>query len=339
MKKNEIGYPRTVVQKAWQIMDARREKSVQDSLNRRAEIHRRIPEIREIELEMQYTGASIARSVAVSPEQAEGLIQSLSEKNLALQEQRKRLLLENNFPADYLKEKYSCSDCEDTGYVATQMCHCFSELLRQQAFLELSSVSGGEECTFDNFDLRFYSDKAIPGSNIVPRERMEDVFRFCREYARDFSMDADSLLMLGRTGLGKTHLSLAIAWEVTDRGFGVVYTPVQQLIDKLEVNKFSYEAEQKERYTQDIQAVTTCDLLVLDDLGTEMTTSFTLSALYNIVNTRLVEQRPTIINTNLEPQQLEKVYSQRMISRLMFGYKPLRFFGEDIRYLKRRAGR
>lgn len=338
-KSNSTGYPKEVSQKAWAVIDQRREQSRQNTIRRREEVHTKIPEIREIEAAMRKTGAEISRAVVMEPEQATKLIASLADKNTALQDKRGRLLEEHGFSSDYLEERFVCEECKDTGYVRTLRCDCLEQELQRAAFSQLSNVSRGKECNFSTFDLRFYSDKPDPETGIVPRDRMKDTYEFCRQYADNFTLQSESLLMQGHTGLGKTHLSLAIAWKVIEKGYGVVYTPIQQLMDKLEANKFSYDAAQKERYVQDLNSALTCDLLVLDDLGTEFNTSYTVSTLYNIVNTRLVEQRPTIMNTNLALNELEKNYTQRMASRLLFGYKPIRFFGKDIRFLKRASGK
>jgi DNA replication protein DnaC len=167
---------------------------------------------------------------------------------------------------------------------------------------------------------------------------MADVLDACKRYAAEFSRESPSLLMLGKTGLGKTHLSLAICSALAEKGFGVVYTPVQKLTDRLEAVKFSYSDAAKEQYAAELENATGCDLLVLDDLGAEFVTQFSSAALYNIVNTRMAENRPTIISTNLEPQELEQKYSQRMSSRLLGGCHALRFTGRDIRFEKKFRG-
>lgn len=326
-----MGYPKEVHQRAWAIMDSRREESREESLSHRLEARAKIPELVQIEEQMAVTAAGITKAVVVSPEKAGELVEQLGLESEALQRRRAELLTQHGYPADYLKERYRCTKCEDTGYIGPEMCDCFQELLKQQAAVELGSVMGDGTRTFGSFRLDYYPDAPLESGDI-PRKRMEDIYNFCHRYAETFSKESENLLLMGRTGLGKTHLSLAIAGEVTARGFGVIYTPVQRLMDRLEANKFSYDQSSKERYSQDLSAVLECDLLILDDLGTEFSTSFTTSTLYNIINSRMVEGYPTIVSTNLELSAMESQYSQRMASRLGFGYKILRFYGEDVRY-------
>ena len=329
-----MGYPKEIYEKVWEILEQRQRNSKQRLQQNQDEIRKEIPEIADIQAKMVVTASQITKAVVTSPDRAKELINRLAAESGRLQQRRKELLLDGGYPDDYLTEKHVCEICEDKGYLGTEPCECFKELLKRQAFTELTELADNERCTFENFSLDYYSE--LPDNQgVVPRRRMQDVLEYSRSYANAFSKDSPSLLMIGKTGLGKTHISLAIAWEVTQAGFGVVYTPVQRLMDRLEAQKFSYSSESKEAYSQTINSVLECDLLVLDDLGTEFITSFTTSVLYNIVNSRMVEGRPTIINTNLEPVELEKHYSQRMASRLGFGYKILSFFGDDIRFVKR----
>lgn len=329
-----MGYPKEIYNKAWDVLDSRRRLAQQNLIDNQNEVRMKLPEIAAIQRQMMATGAEITKAVVKDPENAKKHIDLLAEKNLELQKQREVLLVAAGYPKHYLKERYTCSKCSDTGYNGQEMCDCFKEILKRIAFDQLNYDSDGVEYSFNNFSLDYYSTRP-DATGVSPRRRMSEIYEFCKVYARRFDTDSPSLVMMGRTGLGKTHLSLSIAREVTEKGFGVVYTPVQKLMDKLEVDKFSYDPEDKKSYQSNMEAVMQCDLLVLDDLGTEFTTTFTRSVLYNIVNTRLVEGRPTIINTNLEPVELEQAYSQRMASRLGFEYKILRFIGEDIRYIKR----
>lgn len=329
-----MGYPREIYEKAWSILDRRKSDSIESQQIRQQEVYSKIPKVQEIQHKMIETGVLISKTVVSSPEKAGELIAKLGKANLELQKQREKLLVENGYPSDYLKQKHYCEKCSDTGYVGVDMCECFHAILKEQAFASLSFACDADSCSFGQFNLGFYPDKPGEGG-VIPRQRMKEIYDFCMDYAKRFDKNSQSLLMMGKTGLGKTHLSLAIAWEVTRRGFGVVYTPVQRLMDKLESEKFSYNQEAKESYASNMNSVLECDLLVLDDLGSEFITNFSSSVLYNIVNTRIVEGRPTIINTNLSLVELEQTYSQRMASRLGFGYKVLRFYGEDIRYVMR----
>lgn len=327
-----MGYPKQVYRRANAELARRKDAARELTAARAKEIAEKIPETERIRAELAQTAASVTRLVITSPQKAEEELQQLRERSLALQERRAQLLKQAGYPADYLCEQTACPNCGGSGYTGFEMCECFRELLQKEARAELNAVSQAEKCTFDTFSLDMYPNAP---ANASARAHMAAVLEECRKYSAEFTSASQSLLMIGHTGLGKTHLSLAIAAGVTAKGFGVVYTPVQKLMDRLESAKFSYAAEAKEQYAADIENATCCDLLVLDDLGAEFTTQFSASALYNIVNTRLVESRPTIISTNLEPAEIEAKYSQRMLSRLMGSYRALKFMGKDIRFVKK----
>lgn len=329
-----MGYPKEVYNRAWEELSRRSQAARELTRTRREEIRRAVPEIARLEREMARTAATVARAIIADPDHAQENIARLSEQNLTMQHSRGELLMANGYPADYLAEQYGCPHCRDHGYVGAEMCGCLRRLLKREAYTQLSAVSQAGLCRFETFSLDYYPAKPVDGSGIVPRQRMAQILEVCGQYAATFSPGAQSLLLIGHTGLGKTHLSLAIAAAVTEAGYGVVYTPLQKLMDRLESNKFS-RASGGEQYAENIEFVTSCDLLVLDDLGTEFHTQFTGAVLYNIINTRLVEGRPTIISTNLELSQIEEKYSQRMVSRLVCSYKVLKFYGRDIRFIQK----
>jgi len=329
-----LGYSKQVYNKAWQTLENRGAEARARAAARREEVLKRIPRITGIQQEMAAGAAGITRAVINAPARAGDLIEKLAEQNLSLQQQRSALLLENGFPPDYLEEQFGCPHCRDKGYVGTGMCICLRELLASAAYAELSAAAPVRSCSFDTFSLDYYPDAPGPDGK-SPRGRMRDILTVCRSYAASFSPGSESLLLIGQTGLGKTHLSLAIAEAVIGAGFGVVYTPVQRLLDTLESEKFSYDTQLKEQYAEHLRSAITCDLLVLDDLGTEFITQYSNSVLYSIINSRQVEGRPTIISTNLELAEIESKYAQRMLSRLVCAYKVLKFTGKDIRFIKK----
>jgi len=322
-----MGYSKQVYEKAYAILDSRLQRSRAEADALRVEVLKNIPEIERIEREMAGLAAKSIHAAANGGGDVAGRIQEIGRENLKLQEFRASLLREAGYPANALSERFTCSKCGDRGYIGQEMCSCLHDLLRAQAYAMISDYPEAKSCTFEGFNVSYYPDDV--------RGRMSDIFDYCRHYADTYSTGSPSLLMTGRTGLGKTHLSLAIAAAVVGRGFGVVYTPVQRLCDRLENSKFSYQDERKDRYEQELKSVLECDLLVLDDLGTEFSSTFSTAAVGNIINSRLLDARPTIVSTNLELQALEQQYSQRMASRLGFSYKVLAFMGEDIRYLMR----
>jgi len=333
-----LGYPKEVYDRAWQMMEQRAAQARQRGADRRRKVLRAAPEVAEIEREMAYQAAGITKTVLGAPDRAGELIEELAQRNLALQEMRGELLQKNGFAPDYLEEQFGCALCRDQGYVGARMCGCLQSLLEAEAYARLSDSAPVESCSFESFSLGYYP-KTADAAGVSPHARMGDILAFCKSYAEGFSPASESLLLLGKTGLGKTHLSLAIAGAVTRKAYSVVYTPVQSLMDKLESDKFSYDAAKKEQYAGNVRSTVSCDLLVLDDLGTEFMTQFTSSTLYSIINSRLVSGRPTIVSTNLEMAEIEQKYSERMVSRLMGIYKVLKFTGRDVRLVKKGQGR
>lgn len=329
-----MGYSKQVHQKAGEELARRRQAARELTDARAREIAAKIPEIPKLNQEMAETAMAVTKVAIASPKNAKQQVNALRDRNLELQRRRAELLIKAGYPEDYLAEQKACPKCGGGGYSGSLMCDCLHELLKKEAYAELSSVSQVENSSFSDFDLGMYPDSRSAKGN-SPRTHMTDVLALCKKYAAEFGSESPSLLMIGHTGLGKTHLSLAIAGELTERGFGVVYTSVQKLTDKLEASKFSYAVEAKEQYARDVENVLSCDLLVLDDLGAEFITQFSSSVLYNITNSRLVEKRPTIISTNLESAEIGNKYSPRMLSRLMGGYHVLKFAGKDIRFEKK----
>ncbi|MCL2857777.1 MAG: ATP-binding protein [Oscillospiraceae bacterium] len=327
-------YSKHIYDKAWATLEARKNRARETAAARRAKVRAMLPEIAAIEREMAVQASSIAKMVIADPDRAEERIKALGDANLSLQRRRERLLAEAGYPADYLSEQYECATCQDAGFIGAKMCKCMAGLLRQEAAATLGRSAPIKDCTFERFSLEYY-DTGPDETGVSLRERMRDKLTFCQDWAADFSPRSESMLLAGPTGVGKTHLSLAMAGRVSESGYSVVYTPVQRMMDFLEGEKFARDAQGREKFFGATDGYLDCDLLVLDDLGTELSTAFTSAALFNILNTRLVEERPTIISTNLELGEIKARYSQRIASRLIYGYKVLRFGGKDIRYIKK----
>lgn len=324
-----MGYSNQTHFKAAQTLEKRRKKAERIQLARKLEISEKIPEITKFEAELAQTGLAVIKGIGMG-ENAEEYIKQLSEINLAIQENIRKLLSSNGYPEDYLEIPYTCKKCNDTGFVGGYVCECRKELLKETAKEELASVSTSAKCSFDNFDVTYYPLPVDQNLGISPQNRMKSVMEYCRCYAEDFDSESESLYMHGATGLGKTHLSLAIANVVTENGYNVVYDSAQNIFTSLEREKFSYSGN-GEREKELLE----CDLLIIDDLGSEFVTSFTTSALYNIINTRINRSKPVIISTNLTETELEDKYTQRVTSRIIGNYVSLLFLGKDIRQLKK----
>ncbi|HAY73743.1 MAG TPA: ATP-binding protein [Ruminococcaceae bacterium] len=321
-----MAYSKETYKKAEQELAQRRSRALAE----REEHHRiaveSVPEILETEERMSAAGLATIKALGMGAVDAKEYIKKLAEINLNAQAQRRLFLKKAGFPEDWLDVHYSCPKCEDKGFVNGIMCDCFKDLLKSLEYEKLCSKLPVGSCRFDNFKLDYYPD----GAGTSPRRRMESVLNYCKTYATDFSRRSPSLLLYGKTGLGKTHLSLAVAGKAVESGYGVIYTSAQNLFNKLEKEKFGRSDGNTE------ETILDCDLLIIDDLGAEFTTQFTVSALYNIINSRELEGKPTIISTNLTPEQLTSAYSERIASRILSNFVMLYFDGSDIRQIKTR---
>jgi DNA replication protein DnaC len=276
----------------------------------------------------------IATGKAVAPDGPE--IADIRRRNLDLQAQRAELLHTMGYPPDALDDTPACSKCGDTGWDGAAMCQCLKTLCAQEQMKELSSLLDlSDDQTFTKARLDVYSDQLWPDMGVSPRANMEKVIALCRGYAQQFgSYPLKNLFLSGATGLGKTFLSGCIAREVSERGFSVVYDTAISLFAAFEAKKFSRDMDEGQRARDDTRRYLNCDLLILDDLGSELTTPFVQSALYELINSRLVAGRATIISSNLTMADVRERYSPQVASRLAGEYRTLPFFGEDIRLQK-----
>lgn len=317
---------------ATRILSQRREKAAAVLEKRRKAVHAKLPQLAALEREIAQAGIDVVKAIGMG-ENAQDYIDSLAQHNLAMQKKQTQLLLGAGFPPDYLTAQHTCKACEDKGFLDGQLCECHLALLKEIAVGELNALTPAQTCTFDTFSLSYYPTVPDANCGVVPREHMQKVLSFCRDYARQFDRSAPSLLFYGETGLGKTHLSLAIAGEVIQNGFHVIYGSTQNLMRKMERERFSNSRGLSQETEQ---TLLDCDLLILDDLGAEFSTQFTVACLYNIINTRLLQQLPVIISTNLSGSELESRYSRRITSRITSTYTSFLFLGNDIRQLQQR---
>lgn len=295
---------------------------------RRAEVFKKLPELEKNERRIRETAADAALSAIRKGKSSSA---QLRDENLELQAKEADILAANGFPADYLRDEPLCPLCGDTGYSGARVCSCVKALYADIQTAALDRVLDFSEHCFEKFDLSLYSPMTDARRGISSRDNMENILEFCREYAEGFSRKSPNLAFFGGTGLGKTFLSACIAKEVSEKGLYVVYTGAADMFSAYEAEKFSRyqpEAPVTDRFTD-------CDLLVLDDLGTEMVTQFTVSCLYSVINTRLMRGKKTIISSNLTVDELRRSYTPQIMSRLEGEYRNLSFFGEDIR-IKRR---
>ena len=288
---------------------------------RRATVHAAHPDIAEIDSLLSMTCAKIVDEISKGSLNIDERIKRVKDENLALQARRAELLLSYGYPADYTDIKYSCTECQDTGYTGYKMCRCMKKALTEAGYKSSGIGRLFETQSFESFSLDYYSADT--------RQRMAGNLELCKYYAANFDGKNDrNLLFFGGTGLGKTHLTTSIAAVVIEKGFDVVYDSSQNIFREFEDKHFG---RSESAYTQ---KYFDCDLLIIDDLGTEMINQFAVSTLYSIINTRMIDGKATIINTNLSSDELRKRYTDRVVSRFFGEYTVIPFVGKDIRMQK-----
>lgn len=324
-----MAYSPEIYRQAQAILEQRRSAAQARAATLHQKWVREIPRLREIEQQMATSAGKVVAAI-LSGNNVEREVERIKAENLALQVEMSMLLREHEAGITNFEPQYTCSRCEDTGFVGQKRCECFKTLLKELSCQSLSELSGMRPLSFDDLSLDYYSAQSDTKSGISPRARMREVFAYCRAYAEGFDGSDPSLLLRGPTGVGKTHLSLAIAGEVLSHGYSVVYGPIQKLLHRLENEHFGRSSGNSE------DVLTGCDLLILDDVGTEFSSSFYTSALYNILNERMLSGRPTIISTNLNQKELTERYGEQIASRITGTFQPLVCAGSDIRQLKLR---
>ncbi len=309
----------SIFEKALGIISNRRIKAVQEQEWRIREINRIIPQIGEINNQLYNTGKELINIISqANGKNVEEEINRLKEFNVNAQNMARQLLVSGGYPADYLDLHYHCSDCCDTGYSNGEICHCLKKLCGSLSANEMNKNTQLSLSSFDSFSVDYYP--------VQDRETMSRILNFCKRYAFEFTPKSESILMFGKTGLGKTHLSLAIASVVLEKGYSVVYDSAINILRSIEREHFS-----REHSSDTIDLVMDTELLILDDLGTEYETQFYSSTIYNIINTRLNRGKPTIISTNLDYAGIRRRYDERVVSRITAVYTCMEFKGEDIR--------
>ncbi|MBO4446038.1 MAG: ATP-binding protein [Clostridia bacterium] len=310
-----------MIERAMKVIESRKAAAERAAEERRRELETVSPELKELNRRISRTGLEALKAVTAGDNSA-ALIEKLSKESAENIEKRAAVLVSLGLPADTLDVHYTCPVCEDTGRKDGHYCECLKALVRQFQHDSLCSCTPAKECTFENFRLDYY-DASV-------RDHMSQVLDYCKAWAADFDRTSNSILMYGQTGLGKTHLSLAVANVVLEKGNNVIYTSAGNLFSKLEKESFG-------RLSADeapMDTAISCDLLILDDLGSEFTKPFVVSAFYNIVNSRLLAGLPTIISTNLMYDEIADRYDPRVYSRIIGNYQMLEFTGRDIRQIK-----
>lgn len=327
-----MGYEASVLYRATRRLEAGRRQREEALTRRKAEIYAQLPRVREIDKELKGTVYQIIASSLREGRDPAPSIQVIKDHNLSLQAERTHLLLQNGWGADALDEQPACPRCNDTGWVGARMCTCLKKLCGEEQIKELSKLLDLGEQSFETFSMDYYSPLPWPGEALSPRENMEFIFDLCSNYARKFGrFKLRNLFLSGAPGLGKTFLSACIARTVSENGFSVVYDTAVNVFARFEEQKFARDRLDAEEAKDETRRYLGCDLLILDDLGSELTTPFVQSALYTLVNARLMAGKQTVISSNLTMTQVRQRYTPQISSRLEGEYRVLPFYGEDIR--------
>jgi DNA replication protein DnaC len=326
-----MAYSTEVIQRARERLAQARADRESENLRHLAEAYRRVPRLKDIDLQLRRTMAKAAQAVFTQGGDVQAAMEQAKNENLALQMERRELIAAH-FEPGYLDDSPICAHCGGHGYVGSSMCECLTELCRQEQKKELSLLSSGKE-NFSQFKLEYYSEAYDSRYGASPRQVMELNFRNCRSYATTFTPNSGNLLFVGGTGLGKTFLAACIARTVADRGYSVMYETAAGLFSKLERAKFGGTEEDR----REAEKYSLCDLLIIDDLGTEMAGQFVTAALYSLMNDRLLENKPMVITTNLNVEDASKRYNPQIASRLYGDFVRLTFVGSDIRVLRNRG--
>jgi len=333
-----MGY-KTAYKDVMRQYEALREKAADLLKNRRDMVYTTIPKLAEIDNEISATGISSVKLALAGD--AKGLKKARA-KAVQLEQAKEELLAENGIAKDYFTAIYNCMLCQDTGYLPAQAghanlrCACLKQRLIEEHY-SLSNIKGIlEEENFEHFDHRYFSPQKIESEGLSPRTNMQNNYHLAMNFVNDFETKFGNLLLYGDTGLGKTFVCHCIAKDLLDKGHTVLYLTAPRLFKIIEDYRFNRGsmADPDEM----IDAVTDVDLLILDDLGAEFITVITTSALFDIVNQRLLAKKHTVISTNLSPDELEGYYSERIISRFTGNYLMMKFFGEDLRVRKKYGG-
>lgn len=300
---------------------------------RKMQVYNRFPQIKGIDDEISLIGLKLAKSVLTNPNDRESIVHKSREEIEALRARRCKVLADNSIPDNYLEMKYHCNMCKDKAFLPNgEKCNCFKQEIINEAYKMSNIENVLNKENFSNFNLEIFSTEKSKERGVSPRENIFEILTYCEDYVHNFNpIQSNNILFYGSTGLGKTYMCNCIAKDLLDKGYLVIYQTSFRILEILEDYKFRRDSEGKIS-EENYKNLFDCDLLIIDDLGTELTNTFTSSELFNIVNTRLTAGKSIIISTNLTPSQIGETYTQRTLSRILDQFKIFDFFGSDLRW-------
>jgi DNA replication protein DnaC len=304
------------------------EKNKEIQRQRKQEVYEKLPKILEIDTLISSLSFEIASSIFKGIN-IQSFISEQKKKIMDLKIHKGEILSQNKYPVDYLELKYECNKCKDTAYIGNVKCSCFKQKLINKYYAQSNLGDIVKKENFDTFDFNFYSTEKNTNENISPRENMQEIFTHCASVSKNFETLKESLFFYGNSGLGKTFLSNCIAKDLLDAGKVVIYQTASNLIEIIRGLKFDERASKEQ-----LEDLMRCDLLIIDDLGTEPNTAFSHAELFNVINTRILNGRNMIISTNYTLNDLLSIYPERITSRILGNFRMFKFFGADIRIMK-----
>ena len=316
-------------QKIMQMYEDRRLSNYHLHEQRKKEIYQKIPKIRD--LDRQIAANSIALGKKLIAGDNPSLASKCKQENHQIAQEKKHLLAEHGYPSDYLEPIYSCAECKDTGYIGQKRCRCFQQAVINLLYSNSNMERLLKQENFQTFREDYYSDQIMTDGLPSPRANIRKILQHCHGFLERFP-NHENILFQGSTGVGKTFLSHCIAKEIIDQGYTCVYTTAFQLFDYLA--KHTFQRQKEETTERSLNMIFQCDLLIIDDLGTEMINKFVVSQLFHCLNERLIQEKSTIISTNLSVKEFRDIYSERIFSRIIEHYSWHKIYGDDIRFKK-----
>ncbi|WP_427340531.1 ATP-binding protein [Caloranaerobacter sp. DY30410] len=313
--------------------ERKRDKALYEQKLRQNEVYSKIPKLKEIDKLISKTGLMISKAIINNPENYNDKIEEIKNKLEELKREKAILLTENNIPLEYMDINYECNKCKDTGFLEDgSKCSCFKQALINRAYKMSNLEHILHKENFQTFNINIFSDKPFENEKITPRENMQNILSICEGFVFNFDEDnEENLLFYGTTGLGKTFMCNCIAKALLDKGKIVIYQTAFKILEIIEEYRFRRNSD-KDQYKLDYELLFDADLLIIDDLGTELVNTFTNTEIFNIVNSRLIKGNKTIISTNLSPMEISNTYTDRIFSRILSKFTPIRFFGPDLRW-------
>lgn len=324
--------------------DQKRHRALNEAQKIKDEIYKSLPVLEELDKQIAFAGIELSKTVLLKPENFEEEVIQIRSKIDSYREEKRKVLEENNLSDESFKPNFECKMCNDTGYVggieikdskelmsSHEKCQCYKQKIIESLY-DMSNIKYRlKKENFNMFDISIFSDEKFKEEKLSPRQNMKNILEACGNFCMNFSRESPSLLFHGTTGVGKTFMCNCIASELIERGKTVIYQTASNLIEVIEEHKFKKTEESgmsKENYNYLFE----CDLLIIDDLGTELNNSFTNSELFNIINARMISDKKTIISTNLPLTDLAQTYSDRITSRIFNEFAIFKFYGKDLRF-------